>query len=175
MDFLASVYRRLSGVPAVRPVTAAAALAAHPPRKGLHLSAGSWGANGDYSMWLNPGTEWTWRRLWSIEQSFWDVAAGALDQGHDLILAQAAREMLLAQSSDWQFIMTTGQVTDYAIKRFTEHCDDAEFLISALQADGPERSAAEGRAQQLWQRDHVFPEVLNAVRAAMVGSRAVVV
>jgi hypothetical protein len=34
-------------------------------------------------------------------------------------------------ASDWQVILTTGAVTEYAVKHFTEHCTDAEFLSSA--------------------------------------------
>ena len=30
----------------------------------LDLPAGSWGRDGDFSMWLNEQTAWTWRRLW---------------------------------------------------------------------------------------------------------------
>jgi Uncharacterized conserved protein len=114
--------------------------------------------------------------LWELEENFWDVAPAALERGDQhLVLAQAARELLLAQSSDWQFIMTTGQVTDYAVKRFTEHCADAESLIAAMQPGAGDQDAARSRAEKLWQRDHVFPEILPAVRAAMEGSRAVVV
>jgi 1,4-alpha-glucan branching enzyme len=178
VDFLASVYRHLGGAEGgvtLRPLTASAALIARPPRRGLHLSQGSWGANGDFSMWLNPGTEWTWRRLWAIEQKFWDIAGSVpATPAHELVLAQAAREMLLAQASDWQFIISTGQVTDYAVRRFTEHCADAELLIAGLEPSG-QLAQAEDHARKLWQRDHVFPQILPAVRAAMEGSRAVVV
>jgi 1,4-alpha-glucan branching enzyme len=176
VDFLAAVFRKLAGSTRVRPFTASATLAARAPRRGLHLASGSWGANGDFSMWLNSATEWTWPRLWAIEEAFWDVASASLENpAHELVLAQAAREMLLAQASDWQFIISTGQVTDYAVKRFTEHCADAEFLISALQPGAPHLAAAQNQAESLWLRDHVFPEILPAVRAAMVGSRVMVV
>ena len=106
--------------------------------------------------------------LWAIEASFWDAARSALDYpAQHLILAQAAREMLLAMGSDWQFIISTGAVTDYAIKRFTEHCSDAEFLISALQPGASHLAAAQNRAAELWQRDHVFPDVLASVKAVL--------
>jgi predicted glycosyl hydrolase (DUF1957 family) len=77
--------------------------------------------------------------------------------------------------SDWQFIISTGAVTDYAVKRFTEHCSDAEFLISALTPGAANLAAAQARAEELWRRDHVFPNVLDAVRAALSGSRALAV
>jgi 1,4-alpha-glucan branching enzyme len=121
-------------------------------------------------MWLNPGTDWTWPRLWAIEATFWDAVPAALGSpAHQLILAQAAREMLLAMASDWQFIMSTGAVTDYAVKRFTEHCADAEFLISALVPGANHLSLAQNRAAELWQRDHVFPDVLAAIKVALEG------
>jgi 1,4-alpha-glucan branching enzyme len=37
------------------------------------------------------------------------------------MLNQAARELLLAQSSDWAFIMKTRTMVEYAVKRTKEH------------------------------------------------------
>ncbi len=168
VDFLGQLYRELGRQRVVRPVTGSEHLRSAPVDRAVHLTTGSWGANGDFSMWLNPGTEWTWPRLWAIESAFWAVARPALaDPGQHLILAQAAREMLLAMSSDWQFIISTGAVTDYAVKRFSEHCADAEFLISALQPDATHQAAAHTRSAELWERDHVFPDVLASIREVL--------
>jgi 1,4-alpha-glucan branching enzyme len=112
-----------------------------------------------------------------LEQAFWDAAPGSLaSPAARPVLAQAARELLLAQSSDWQFIISTGAAADYAEKRFREHCDDAEKLITAL-APGREGDleAAQRLAEELYQRDHLFPNVLPAVAAALGGSRSLVV
>jgi len=128
-------------------------------------------------MWLNDRTAWTWERLWPLEQGFWDVARGALaSPATQSILAQATRELLLAQSSDWQFIISTGVAADYAERRFQQHCDDAEQLIAAL-APGHEQdlASAQQRAEALNQRDQLFPNVLPAVAAALGGSRSLAV
>ena len=176
--FLGHVYRALAGKrDEIQPATGSKHLEAHPPRAAIRLPWGSWGANGDSSMWLSNQTAWTWERLWPLEQAFWDAAPGALaSPAARPILAQAARELLLAQSSDWQFIISTGAAADYAEKRFREHCDDAEKLIAAL---GPGREEnlkeAEKLAEELYQRDHVFPNVLPAIAAALGGSRSLVV
>jgi 1,4-alpha-glucan branching enzyme len=170
VDFIGELYRQLAGSPTVRPATAWQHLAAHPPRTSLRLAAGSWGAGGDYGMWLNERTAWTWERLWPLEEAFWNAAPAALrSEAARPVLAQAARALLLAQASDWQFIMSTGAVTDYAERRFTLHCDDAAALVAAL-APGAEPGALEAaqrRAEELGRRDDLFPDVLSAVATAL--------
>jgi len=169
-DFLAAAYRALRDRPQQRvcAVTGSQHIAAHPPRVGLRLAEGSWGANGDHSMWLNDRTAWTWRRLWALEEAFWDLAPKALASAAARpALAQAARELLLAQASDWQFIISTGAVVDYAERRFTQHCDDADRLIKALTGGALEDA---GRiADELARRDDLFPNVLAQVAGALGG------
>lgn len=175
VEFLGQVYRALTHQRTVEPLTAASHLRAHPPSRGMELATGSWGANGDFSMWLNPGTEWTWPRLWAIEERFWELAPSALkDPGKRPVLAQAARAMLLAMGSDWQFIISTGAVTDYAVKRFTEHCADAESLLAALGPGATDLPAAQQAAAEQWQRDHLFPDVLDTVEAVLAGREGTV-
>lgn len=172
VEFLGQMYRALARQQVVTPRTAGAHLRALPPTQAVRLTPGSWGADGDYSMWLNDQTAWTWRRLWAIEQRFWATAASAIDDpARQPVLAQAARAMLLAMSSDWQFIMSTGAVTDYAIQRFTGHCSDAESLLATLAPGAGDLAPATRWAAELWQRDHLFPDVLTTVRAVLA-SRA---
>src|SRR5437870_3047766 len=166
VDFLAGVYRELRHQPGVRPVAASRHLTDHPAGTALRLAEGSWGVNGDHTMWLNDRTAWTWPRLRALEGAFWKAAPAALaSPGTRPALAQAARELLLAQASDWQFMISTGAVPDYAERRFKLHCDDAERLIAALSSgssgDGGEGSAA--LAVELERRDDLFPNVLEAV------------
>src|SRR6185436_12620318 len=79
VDFVGDLARRLASTQGAQARTASAHLAAHPPTRGIALAQGSWGANGDFSMWLNPGTLWTWQRLWPLESRFWQVARKSLD------------------------------------------------------------------------------------------------
>jgi 1,4-alpha-glucan branching enzyme len=174
-EFLGAMFRTLAGsADRIRPVTGSRHLAQHPPRAGLKLPQGSWGANGDFSMWLNDRTAWTWERLWPLEAAFWDVAPRALaSPGARPVLEQATRELLLAQSSDWQFIISTGAAADYAERRFREHCADAEALVAALtDGSGDALGHAQRRAEVLAQRDGLFPDVIPAVAAALGGSRS---
>jgi 1,4-alpha-glucan branching enzyme len=175
--WLGAVYRALARDDrGIRPVTASRHLTDHPAKQPIRLPSGSWGAKGDFSMWLGDTTAWTWERLWPLEQTFWDAAPGALaNPAARPVLAQAARELLLAQASDWQFIISTGAAADYAERRFTEHCDDAQGLLAALDPGAEEwLPQAQARAEALSRRDDLFPDVLSAVAAALGGSRALV-
>ena len=175
--WLGAVYRALARDDrGLRAVTASRHLADHPAKQPIHLPSGSWGAKGDFSMWLSDSTAWTWERLWPLEETFWDTAPSALaSPAARPVLAQAARELLLAQASDWQFVISTGAAADYAERRFTEHCDDARTLLAAL-APGAEEwlPQAQARAEALARRDDIFPDVLSAVAAALGGSRSLV-
>jgi 1,4-alpha-glucan branching enzyme len=175
-DFIEQVYRALRGRSEVRPSTGSQHLARHASRTAIRMPAGSWGANGDFSMWLSDQTAWTWERLWPLEERFWDVAPGALaSEESRVVLAQAARELLLAQSSDWQFIISTGAAADYGERRFREHCSDTEELVRALEDRSVEAlERGRRRAAELAERDAVFPDVLPAVAAALGGSRSLV-
>src|SRR2546430_17491068 len=88
---------------------------------------------GYYSIWRKERPAWTWKRLGPLEEAFWNASPTALTSAAlRPVLAQAARELLLAQASDWQFIISTGAVVDYAERRFTLHCDDAERLVKLM-------------------------------------------
>jgi 1,4-alpha-glucan branching enzyme len=128
-------------------------------------------------MWLRERTAWTWERLWPLEQAFWDAAPMAITSPVARpVLAQAARELLLAQSSDWQFIISTGAAADYAERRFQQHCADAEALVASLApGNEAELETAQRQAEELGKRDQLFPNVIPAIAAALGGSRSLVV
>ena len=112
--------------------------------------------------------------IWEIEDAFWSLAPRAIDECPPRIrvLAQAARAMLLVQSSDWQFIISTGEVDDYAIKRFNGHVADCRQLLEALGraivGERVEEGLALAAAQQ--QRDDVFPDIIPSIETALIGA-----
>jgi 1,4-alpha-glucan branching enzyme len=169
VDFLAQLYRQLSRN-GVRPVTAGKHVASGAKTSPtIQLTEGSWGKNGDFSMWMNDQTSWTWQRLWALEQAYWAVAPKALTGGPKprAVLAQATRSMLLAQASDWQFIISTAEAADYATQRFDEHCGQAEDLVRAL-ANGTIDDATMHRVEALEAQDGIFPNILRSI-AEVVG------
>jgi 1,4-alpha-glucan branching enzyme len=136
------------------------------------LLEGSWGEGGDHRVWLNRDTEWTWDTVYKAEEEFWAVAGSVAWDGRPLlerVMAQAARELLILQASDWQFLITTWAARNYAEQRFAEHNAHIARLTRLLRQiaggdtlqDGDERFLAEREAQ-----DFPFPDVLDHVRTA---------
>jgi len=95
----------------------------HPTHQVCQLAQSSWGDRGFHEFWLNSTNEWIYPHLHRAADRMVQLArehAGA--QGLlRRALNQAARELLLAQSSDWAFIMRTGTMVDYAIRRTQSH------------------------------------------------------
>ncbi len=71
------------------------------------------------------------------------------------VLNQAAREALLLQSSDWLFLVTTGQAREYAIRRFSQHIERFEKLASSLEAGSPNNDLA----LEYWELDKLFADI----------------
>ena len=68
-------------------------------------------------------------------------------------LNQAARELLLAQASDWAFIMKTNTTVEYAKKRTRDHIARFDYLYRALtrqlHAGGADPAGVRGARQHL--------------------------
>ncbi len=131
-----------------QPATGSNALEAVPPREMLEIPEGSWGEGGYHYIWLNEFTKWTWRHLYEDEQRYVKAAekwAGAREN-NDLqrVLRQAGRELLLAESSDWQFLISTISARDYAELRFTHHHEVFVRLMDLVDRLGAGETLTDG-------------------------------
>ncbi|MBP1911973.1 1,4-alpha-glucan branching protein [Thermococcus stetteri] len=100
----------------------------------IELPEGSWGANSDHSTWWNEETEWTWEHVYRAEDRM--VAITSRFYGRDELtnrtIEQLARELLILEASDWQFLITTGQAKEYAKRRVLLHSRDFHRLANEL-------------------------------------------
>src|SRR5207249_2901487 len=129
-----AVLRKLEGQ--VDVVTASDFLAAHPPRSTIRLPEGSWGQGGHHWVWLNDGTRWIWEDVYRAEDAFLDVLRATRSRKDPTvrrIVAQLARELLLLESSDWPFLVTTVAAKDYAEARVKEHIGAFDRLRAMLE------------------------------------------
>ncbi|MCS7221874.1 MAG: DUF1957 domain-containing protein [Anaerolineae bacterium] len=154
--WLKEVLRRLGRHPEVELTTARAYLEAHPPEEVLDIPESSWGNGGGHWTWLNPDTEWMWPLIHAAERTMEELVDRYPDAQGEMaeLLNQAARELLLLESSDWPFLVTTRQAREYAVNRFQEHLarfnhlaavarrghltdEDRRYLEEVRKADNP--------------------------------------
>ncbi|MHA1257434.1 MAG: 1,4-alpha-glucan branching protein domain-containing protein [Promethearchaeota archaeon] len=88
----------------------------NPPNKVVSIIEGSWGQGSSHWVWLNEWTTWTWKLIYEVENKIEKIMTKygrTKDENLKKILKQLARESLLLQSSDWQFLITTWSARDY--------------------------------------------------------------
>lgn len=129
----------------------------HPTQQVATPSASSWGAEGYWNVWLNETNQWIYPHL-HIAQERMTALAGRFPRADGLrqrALNQAARELMLAQASDWPFILRTGTSPDYARKRVKDHL----LRFIALHEQLTTTRVNEKWLTQIEWLDNIFPEV----------------
>lgn len=129
---------RLANEPgsSMRTVSCSDYLAHYPVQPIAIPSASTWGDQGYSGHWINEQNDWIWPHLHKaaekMEQlavAFRGVKPTALQRR---ALNQAARSLLLAQASDWPFIMKSGTTVEYANKRITDHLARFNYLYDCI-------------------------------------------
>ncbi len=131
----------------------------------------SWGEEGYWRVWLNEENHWIYPHLQVAQERMSELArrfyrrraqdtvaspGSLLPSGVELrALKQAARELLLAQASDWPFILRTGTSPGYARQRVTDHLMSFTRIYEQL---------SHGRVDEPWLAqieagDNLFPEI----------------
>ena len=162
LDFLFRKIHHDQGI--VQTITPMEYLERHPRNQVVAPSMSSWGYNGYAEVWLNASNDWIYRHLHKAAERMVESAnrhptCGVLE---NRALNQMARELLLAQSSDWAFIMKTGTHSAYASKRTKDHLDRFTQLWSSLQKNCIDIHALES----LESTDNIFPDMHYQIYAS---------
>jgi len=121
-------------------------------------SMSSWGYKGYSEMWLQGSNDWIYRHLHAAADRMTELARSHPEGTNGIVkraLNQALRELLLAQSSDWAFILGTGTHTSYAVRRTKDHLLRFNRLYEEIKShsiDGEWLSDIESK-------DNLFPEI----------------
>ena len=117
----------------------------------------SWGNKGSNETWINRSNDWIYRHLHRGAQVLKELAQKyPRARGMTLrALRQAARELLLAQASDWAFIIKGGAHQQYAIQRTKTHM--LRLISLSEQID-------EGKIDEEWlstieRQNNIFPDI----------------
>ncbi len=157
-DWLNLLIRKTaSGRKAVRLITPSEYLAENPVCQIASPTGSSWGQMGYAEVWLDGSNDWIYPHLHMAADRMVELAR-SLPHASGLLkraLNQAARELLLAQSSDWAFIMKTGSHSEYAVRRIKEHV----LRFTKLYDDIKGNSVDGAWLRDIEYKDNVFPDI----------------
>ncbi len=140
-----------------RLVTPSDDLAAFPENQVATPPLCSWGAGGYAQMWLDGSNDWIYRHLHHCARLMVALAKDFPEPStlRRRVLNQAARELLAAQASDWAFILKTGTMVEYALRRTREHLEHFQRLHDQVRQDTIDEAALTAREGAL----NLFPEI----------------
>ncbi len=127
----------------------------YPTNQRLSPSLSTWGHGGYNDVWLNGSNDWLYRHLHKMAERMTE-AADAYPRPDPLrarVLNQMARELLLAQSSDWAFILKTQTHTSYAYRRIHDHLARFSWLSDTVR----QQQIDESRLSDFEAKDNPFP------------------
>ena len=157
--FLSDLFRQLHFDQSVlEPITPGDYLERHSTNQRATPAASSWGLKGYNEQWLNEANAWTYRHVHAAGERMVELAREHRNDSRPIVvraLKQAARELMLAQASDWTFIMSTGTTVPYATRRFNEHV----VRFNRLYAEVSSGAIDEAGLQALEATDNIFPDV----------------
>jgi 1,4-alpha-glucan branching enzyme len=133
-------------------------LGQHPTQQIVAPAASSWGEGGHSEMWLDPANSWVYPHLDAAARRMTELARAHANQTTRLaerVLKQLALELLLAQSSDWTFLMKTGTAREYATKRLNDHL----MRFNRLHQEMVTEKMDEAFLYDCEQRDNLFSNV----------------
>src|SRR6266576_1835241 len=159
--FLEQFIRHAASERDFRLTTPSEYLAAHPTQQIVEPAASTWGENGHLAVWLDPSNAWIYPLLNAAALRMCEVAGKYAAGGSnmtdtcDRVLKQLTRELLLAQSSDWAFLMKTGTAREYATQRTIDHLARFNRLHDQLVTNNLDEEFLHDCE---W-RDNIFPNV----------------
>jgi len=143
----------------VKTITLSEYLEKYPRNQVLTPSYSSWGYKGYAEFWLNDTNDWIYKHLHKLYEKMMELAYEfrfkPLSGNQERALKQAAREVLLAQSSDWAFIMKTQTMVEYAVKRTKVHINRFNRLYDMLKGNNFD----EAYISEVEWKDNIFPDI----------------
>jgi 1,4-alpha-glucan branching enzyme len=142
----------------------------------IQPATSTWGENGYFEVWLDRSNAWIYSHLYAAAQKMAGLAqrvsavveqplrlrnqrsaagAAATLQFTERVLTQLARELLLAQSSDWAFLIKTGTAREYATQRTIDHLARFARLHDQFAANNVDETFLRDCE---W-RDNLFPDL----------------
>ncbi len=131
----------------------------YPDQQCAQPSASTWGDQGYSSYWINQNNDWIYPLLQQastqMETFVTELSGLSVNHLQERALNQAVRSILLAQASDWPFIMQSGTTVEYANKRITDYLARFNYLYTSVR----QGKIDERYLSALEIMDNIFPEI----------------
>jgi 1,4-alpha-glucan branching enzyme len=164
-QWLCHVLRGLAKDPEIELTTCGDYLERNAPVEFIQIPEGSWGEGGHHHIWLNEWTEWVWKSIYKAEAKMQGLAhryGDHPDSSVQRLLRASARSLLLLQSSDWPFLISTWSARDYAELRVANHASDFERLAVLTEQCAGGGTVSDGDwnfVDETEQRDRLFEDI----------------
>ncbi|MEN8179606.1 MAG: 1,4-alpha-glucan branching protein domain-containing protein [Pseudomonadota bacterium] len=158
-QWLEALIRKIHQQDEIELITPFHYLQRHPKLQCAQPSASSWGELGYNAYWLNEHNDWLYPHLHQAARSMQQLARKYVDEQPGSLkfraLQQAGRSLLLAQASDWPFILKTGTSKSYAEQRVRDLLARFNYLEQSIIDDTIDLQ----HLQTLEQMDAIFPNL----------------
>lgn len=122
----------------------------------VDVSMSSWGANGYFDVWVDGSNDYIYRHLHKAAEKMIELSKREpKDHLEYRALNQAARELFLAQTSCWPFIMFTKTMVGYAQKKISDHT----HRLFKLYEDIKHGNIDENWLSEIESRDNIFKNI----------------
>lgn len=145
----------------IRLITLSEYLDEYPESLAAQPSTSSWGNKGYHETWLNSSNDWIYRYLQKgsrrLERLVNDCRGASGLQRR--AVEQAARELLLAQASDWAFMISSNTMPSYGTQRTKSHLARLHQLAGQIEAGNIDETLV----ATLEAQDNIFPNIDNCI------------
>lgn len=157
-DFIYNILKNISKSLKIKTITAPEYLEMYPDNQKATPPMSSWGYKGYNEFWLNDTNDWIYRHIHKINEIMKETANRFYKIKNPLyirILNQMTREILLAQSSDWAFIMKSNTTVEYAVKITKDHIGYFLRMYDMIK----NKNINEKFLSELEYKDNIFPDI----------------
>ena len=153
--FLEYVFRAMQ-ISNFKSITPSQYLDKYPMNQVVNVSMSSWGANGYFDVWVDGSNDYIYRHLHKAAEKMLEIATyEPMNDVERRAMNQMARELMMAQTSCWPFIMFTGTMVGYAHKKISDHTN----RLFKLYEDIKHHSVDEEWLREIESRDNIFRNI----------------
>ena len=157
-EFIYNLCKEINNSSILGMITPSEYLKLYPVNQVSTPSMSSWGNNGYMQVWLNQSNDWVYKHYHECMDKMVEISnkySDTPDTNIRRMLNQMARELLIAQTSCWAFIITTNTTVEYALKKIKLHLDRFLKLYDMLISTNIDEEYLE----ECEHRDSIFQEI----------------